>query len=133
MAVELEIGVDISQTDDIHQLALTVIREITETFQQIQAVVAKRKTLLLREVSLMETKLRREKCQRYEDVNTLVRARESLEETLNTNKYKDLRDDLLVRLDNSLEKENEQSKSGRLRLVLSRLFLYLHLFNVTNL
>lgn len=115
MAVDSEVSVDMSQSDDIHQMVLTVIREITDTFQQIQAVVVKRKTLLLREVSLMETRLRREKCQRYEDVNTLVRARESLEETLNTNKYKDLRDDLLVRLDNSLEKESEQSKSDGFR------------------
>ena len=117
MAVESEVSVDMSQTDNLHQMALTVIREITDTFQQIQDVVAKRKSILLREVSLMETRLRREKCQRYEDVNTLVRARESLEETLNTNKYKNLRDDLLVRLDNSLEKENEQSKSDGFRLV----------------
>ncbi|KAI6658170.1 hypothetical protein LOD99_11101 [Oopsacas minuta] len=117
MAVVSDKGLDMTQTDDIHQMALSVILEITDTFQQIQTVVAKRKALLLREVTLVETRLRRERSQRSEDMSILVRARDSLEETLNTNRYKELRDDLLVRLDNSLEKENEHSKVDGFRFI----------------
>ena len=109
MEYSSELELDVSQTDHIHQMALTVIQEITETFQQIQTVVMRRKAILIREVSIIENKLRRERNQRCEDVSTLVRARESLEEVLNTNKYKNLRNELLIRLDDSLEKENEQT------------------------
>ena len=101
--------IDLSQSDHIHQMALTVIRDINETFNQIQTVVIRRKNFLLREVSVVEASLRREKDQRCENMSTLVRARESLEEALNTNKYKNLRNELLIRLDDSLEKENAQS------------------------
>ena len=115
MEFSSRLEIDVAESDLIHQMALTVIREINEIFQQIQTVVIRRKTLLIKEVSIIETKLRREKNQRCEDMSTLVRARESLEEVLNTNKYKNLKNELLIRLDDSLEKENEHSSMDGFR------------------
>ena len=110
MAFESEFNTEISESDSLHRLVLEVIADITATFKQIQTAASRRKNILIREVSIIEDKLRRQRMERREDVDTLVRARESLEEVLNSNKYKELKQDLLLRLDDSLERENDRWK-----------------------